>query len=775
MDSLGQQGVLNVVSPGALDRHDQQQAAQAAANTAATTPQQQDPSALAGFIRGRFEIFRNHRNTVSGWSERLLIALRTFNGQYDQSQLYEIRKFGGSEIYARVIAQKCRAASSLLRDVYLSQDRPYAVRPPANPDIPPQIIQSIQTLIQQESQQVAQTIGRQPSGSDMEQRKQALMESAGDAAKRKATQQARESEDRIEDMLREGGFYHALAEFLVDLPIFPFACVKGPVVKVIPTVTWPQGGGQPAVQMTPKLTWTRVSPFDIWFTPGVSDIENAEIIEKSRITRAELNDLLDLPGYNQDELRAVLDEYGRGGLYDAWDTTDAERAVLESKENPAWNRSAMITMFEYNGNVQGRTLQDYGLAVPDALRDYNVQCWVIGSHVIKCHLNPSPRQRHPYFITSYEKVPGTPVGNSLVDLLTDIQQAANATLRGLVNNLSISSGPQVVVNDDRLTPDETGEDLYPWKRWHVRNDPVGNNTQAPISFFMPTSNSDELMKTFKALVEIADDVSAIPKYIGGSSGGGGAGRTASGLAMLMGNASKILQSVSANVDREIIEPLMLQLADLIMLTDTTGLLSGEERISVMGVNVAIQRETVRQRQIEFLQATMNPTDMKIMGIKGRGIVLRSVSSTIGLSGEDVVPSEDKLEQMEQQEQKQRQGGSAVQQIEEAVSKGMGAAVQRITTELASGELAQTFQMPEGMSTHIGTPGTLPDQGQDQPGAPQPATNNPATSMNHPDHAAAVGQGTKTGGENTRPAAGGTRTNLMGSPAQGTPRLSPGPG
>jgi hypothetical protein len=46
-------------------------------------------------------------------------------------------------------------------------------------------------------------------------------------------------------MLNEGGYYHALAEFLVDLPIFPFACIKGPVVKVIPTVVWPPGGGQP--------------------------------------------------------------------------------------------------------------------------------------------------------------------------------------------------------------------------------------------------------------------------------------------------------------------------------------------------------------------------------------------------------------------------------------------------------------------------------------------------------------------------------------------------
>lgn len=763
-NGLGQAGVLNVVPPAQLEQ--QIQARQTAAAQAALPPDQ-DPVALAGFVRARFEIFRNHRNTAAGWSERLLASSRAFMGQYDQTQLEQIRKFGGSEIYARMIAQKCRAASSLLRDIYLSQDRPWGIRPPQNPDIPPAIVQSIAQLIQQEGQQVAQTLGRPPSGSDLEQRKQALMESAEDAAKKKAAKQARVSEDKLEDILREGGFYHALAEAIVDLPIFPFSVIKGPVVKVVPVVTWPPGGGQPSIQHKPRLTWNRVSPFDLWFTPGVADIENAEVIEKQRVTRAELNDLLDLPGYDTDEIRAVLDEYGRGGLYDGWDSTDAERAVLESRENPAWNRSAMITMFEYNGNVQGRMLQDYGLAVPDELRDYHVQIWCIGSHVIKCHLSPSPRQRHPYFITSFEKVPGTPVGNSLIDLLADLQQAANATLRALINNLSISSGPQVVVDTSRLVPGEDEDSLYPWKRWKVRNDPVGANSQPPVSFFMPTSNADTLIKVYQEFITIADDVSAIPKYVGGSAGGG-AGRTASGLAMLMGNASKILQTVSANIDRDQIEPALMQLQDLILLTDTSEILTGEEKISVLGVSVAIQRETIRQRQIEFLQATMNPTDMKIMGIRGRGVVLRSVSQTIGLNGEEVVPSEDQLERMQKIQEQEQSQGHMTEMVEKGVSQGVEQGVKRISTELVAGELANQLGMPEGKSTHIGTmPGQNTGDGNGGEVGSQGQGNG------NPQHDAAVGQGSR---QPNRAGAGAQQTHVFGAQAQGpNAKLSPGMG
>ena len=643
-DTIGQRGVLRVVSPAQLETALQKQDQDRAASQVAEGPVM---SNLAGYMRTQFEMMKQHRNdAMSGWSERLLIALRAFNGHYDATKLAEIRKFGGSEVYARIIAMKCRGASSLLRDVYLAPDRPWGLAPPQDPDVPPQIVESVQQLVQVEIAAMAQA-GIPPNPTIIRDRTLQLMEAARVAAKARAVQQSKVAEEKIDEILSQGGFYKALAEFLVDLPLFPFACIKGPTVRIVPTVVWENG--QATVAQQPKLFWNRVSPFDIWWTPGVSDIEDASVIERTRVTRADLNDLLDLPGYNHEEVRAVLDEYGRGGIADDWDTTDSERAVMESRENPQTNRSGMISCLEFHGNVQGRMLLEYGMSeqeIPDPMRDYFVQSWLIGTHVIKVQMAPSPRKRHSYFITSFEKVPGTPVGNGLPDILSDIQEVANASLRALVNNLSISSGPQVVVNDDRLAPDEDGEELYPWKRWHVQSDPMGNNSQVPISFFQPVSNSQELLGVYQQFNNLADELSAIPKYLSGQSAGG-AGRTASGLAMLMGNASKILQTVAANIDRDVLDPLLTQLFDMLMLTDQSGMLTGQEQVRVMGVNVAIQRETQRARQLEFLQITANPIDAQIVGPKGRAAILRSVSQTIGLDSASIVPTEDAINKMQE--------------------------------------------------------------------------------------------------------------------------------
>jgi hypothetical protein len=637
--------VLRVVGPGQLDAAIKARDEEVAAAEDAAVSDTADFTSLGGYIHSQFDVFKRHRNNASaGWGDRLLNALRVFNGQYDSTKLAEIQKFGGSQVYARIVAMKCRGAASLLRDVYLSPDRPWGLDAADDPTIPEEIMDAINTLVQSEIQSMSAS-GQSPDIDKIRDRTVQLVESARQAAKKKAEQRAIVGGDKLDEILKEGGFYKALAEFITDLPLFPFAVIKGPVVRILPQVTW--AGNQASIQQVPKLTWSRISPFDIWWTPGVSNIEDAAVIERTRLTRADLNDLLDLPGYNTEAIRSVLDLYGRGGINDQTDYTDTERAVQESRENPTLNESGLITCLEFTGNVQGRMLIEEGMdpkLVPDPLRDYFVQAWVIGRYVIKVQMAPSPRKRHPYYITSFEKVPGTVVGNGLPDILNDVQEAGNATLRALINNLSIASGPQVVVHDDLLSNDEDGEELYPWKRWHVNRDPMGTSSSIkPIDFFQPNSNAQELLTVYQQFVNMADELSAIPKYLQGSGATGGAGRTASGLAMLMGNANKILQTVAANIDGDVIDPLLSSLYDMVMLTDTSGLLTGEEKVRVMGVSVAVQRETQRVRQLEFLQVTNNPTDMQIIGPRGRAEVLRSVSQDIGLNGSKIVPSEDDLE------------------------------------------------------------------------------------------------------------------------------------
>ena len=624
-------------------------AAEVAASAAQVAANQNVTNSLVAFVDNEFGRMVRHRDGANGWSDRLVSAMRVFAGQYDSQKLMEIRKFGGSEIYARLIAAKCRGATSLLRDIYLNADKPWGLKATPDPTLPEDVASTIGQLVEAEVGNAVRG-GQQLDPNAIRDRITQLIAAAKRAAIKKARIEAGNAFKKLDDILVEGGFYEAMGHALIDIPLFPFCCIKGPTVRITPEVTWVQGKAQ--VVDKPKMFWDRVSPFDVWWTPGVSRIRDAAVIERSRLVRSDLNQLIGLPGYDSTAIMEVLRWYGQSGYVEGnASTSETPRAVMESREDPRMNQSGQIDMLEYHGYVQGQILLDQGMTtqqIPDPWKDYFVDVYKIGRYVIKVQLSPSLRKRPNYYMTSFEKVPGTVVGNALPDILADVGDAANSALRSLINNMAIASGPQVVINDDRTAENEDSDQLFPWKRWHVTTDPLGaNNGQMPVSFFMPASNAQELLTVYEKFTQIADELRAIPRYVTGSERTGGAGRTASGLAMLMGNSAKILQTVAANIDIDIVEPSVTDLYDMVMLTDQTGTLRGDESIDVLGVSVAMQRETQRQRQLEFLQITGNPIDMQIMGVRGRANVLRPVADGIGLDGEDIVPPDDEIAMMTQ--------------------------------------------------------------------------------------------------------------------------------
>src|SRR4029077_5086550 len=168
---------------------------------------------LVAFIDGQFEEMVRHRDGASGWTDRLTSAMRVFTGQYDSNKLAEIRRFGGSEIYARLIATKCRGATSLLRDVYLNTEKPWGLQATPDPTLPDDMFSAVQQLIQVEVGNMVR-LGEQPGPAEIRDRVTALMAAAKRAAIKKARAEAETAFNKLDDILVEGLFYEALAEML---------------------------------------------------------------------------------------------------------------------------------------------------------------------------------------------------------------------------------------------------------------------------------------------------------------------------------------------------------------------------------------------------------------------------------------------------------------------------------------------------------------------------------------------------------------------------------
>jgi hypothetical protein len=280
--------------------------------------------------------------------------------------------------------------------------------------------------------------------------------------------------------------------------------------------------------------------------------------------------------------------------------------------------------------------------VPDSAREYDANVWLVGNMVIKAVLNYDPLGEKPYAKASFIKCPGAFWGKGIPEIIEDLQGVCNAAARALVNNMGISSGPQVEVNLERIPPNEDITQLSPWKIWQVTNDPLGSSAPA-IRFTQPDSRASELVAVYEKFSRLADDHSGIPAYVYGDLDVKGAGRTSSGLSMLMGAAGKGIRQVVMHIDTSIIKPVVERQFVYNMRYDADESIKGDVEVVAKGaINLAV-KETVNIRRIEFLNATANPFDIEIVGKSGRAALLREVAKGLQMPVDEIVPSVEKVE------------------------------------------------------------------------------------------------------------------------------------
>jgi len=571
----------------------------------------------------------------------LLECLRQRNGEYDPKTLRQIRDQGGSEIYMMLSATKIRAAVSWIRDILMpAGDRPWGLSPTPIPELPPFAMSAIAQRIQQTMPQLPPDIGYEAY---IEGRAGKMRDEAMRSMRVVAKESAEKMETKIADQLAEGGWDEALSEFIEDFCTFPAAIMKAPVVQKKKSLKWgPQG--EPIVADEVGLNYSRVSPFDIYPSPDSSTINDGDLIERIRYSRRGLYNMIGLPGYNGDAIRAVLTDYGRGGLRD-WLWRDYERAQLEGKDK-FWMRQDQrsIDGLQYWGSAQGLWLLEWGIdpdQIDDPLAEYEIDAIKVGNHIIRAVINKDPLQRRPYHKASFQMTPGAFWGIALPKLMRDHQRMCNATARALANNLGIASGPIVEVEVDRLADGETVEQIYPWKIFQTKSDKTGRGREA-IRFYQPRSNAQELLRVYEEFEKRADDATSIPRYAHGNEKVSGAGSTASGLAMLMNNASKGIKMSISNIDNGVVKPTIEQTFTHNMLYDKDMSIKGDVKIIARGATALLAKEQTQMRRAEFLNMTNNEVDMSIMGVEGRLEVLRSAADLLDLESGTIVPSKEEF-------------------------------------------------------------------------------------------------------------------------------------
>lgn len=606
---------------------------------------------LQGLSRHVMDAWEEAREAKTIVLPRLQRAHRARLGEYDPEKLRTIEEFGGSTEYARVTANKIRIVESWLRDVYGGQtDRPWAVNPTPKPTIPASAEDQVRAVVSQQVAEAFAQTGQIPDPTIVRSKLSAEMSRFEEALTDEARKTAGRMEKKMDDQLKEAGFGGVLAQFLGDLATYPTAILKGPILRKRKVLSWEnsdiESSPEPSVTESIVPEFERVDPFRAYPSPGSVTPQDGFFIQHHTFSHKELYDLIDLPGYDGDAIRAVFHESEYGGGLDNWLGLHLGSEELESIPDSLQRKVFEYDVLEYNGPVLGKDLIGWGLddtevEDPDAMMEASV--WMVGQWVIKAQINYDPLGKRGFYSTSYEEIPGEFWGFGLADILDDVQGVVNAAIRSLNNNMAMASGPQVAVNIDRLPPDQDVTNLTPWHIWQVEDNQFGSSSSKPIEFFQPQSNINDLLIVIEKFYQFADDFSLVPRYMAGNEKVGGAGRTASGLSMLMDAANKGMKGVVSNVDTNVLTPMLTKLYNHNMIYDEDPTIKGDAQVVASGAVSLMRMESMMLRRNEFLQVTANPYDMEITGIEGRSEVLRSVASGLDLNTDKVVPPEEQLQ------------------------------------------------------------------------------------------------------------------------------------
>ncbi len=616
---------------------------------------------LASHVRKCWEAARDAKQPI----ERIMLkALRQRRGEYEADKLAQIRETGGSEIFMMVTETKCRGAESWLRDILLDEGMvPFDLKPTHVPEMPPDYEERLTASMGAKVVQIIQS-GMPLDPMVMEQMQEQIADDMKQALLAEATDRAERMKKRIQDQFAEGGMVENFSAFISDLATYPAAIIKGPVVRRKRQLEWVQdetGAYIPQTQDRILPTYQRVDPFRFYPEPGLTRLEEGYCIEHHRLSEADLSDLIGVPGYDDGAIKAVLAE----GASSEWLwSAEHTKAELENKYNIWRSDSNKYDALEFWGRVSGQDLIDFGLdaeEVPEVSRMYDACVWVVGKWVIKATLNYDPLGDKPYRMTSCVKRPGALWGVSIPELIEDVQAMCNAAARALANNMGIASGPQVEISVDRLAEGEKITQVYPWKVWQTVADPMGSG-QPAVRFNQPDDRSGPLLAVYQQFARMADEQSGIPAYVYGDGAVGGAGRTASGLSMLMGSAGKGIRQTVMHIDFDVIGPLVTAQYNWNMQYVDDATIKGDCEVIPRGAVTLANREQLNVRRVEFLQATANPLDAQIVGAKGRAAILREVAKGLAMPVDNIVPTDEQIDiQSSMQAAQQQQSAVMAQQ------------------------------------------------------------------------------------------------------------------
>lgn len=548
--------------------------------------------ALGSFLINEFDEVASRRRL---YEERWLQDHRQYKGVYEPDILSAMDP-NKSKVNFRVTKVKVDTTKARLMDLLFpaNGEKNWGISSTPEPEVHPRRIQEkAQELVEQ---------GVDPKDIDEDAILRDLSKESSEAMSKEMADQLVESPGRPS--------YRGECGSIVNQALkYGTGCLKGPLVerRVRNKYTVNEQTGQWELephQGEKHPFYEFVSIWSLYPDMSVADPRRARFVWQDHLMAPnELLNLANMPGFSVNTIRQYLIDNPNGDAEARQYETDLR--TLSGLETSAPDLDGKYRVYERWGYVKGHQLIMAGVEIPaeQAGDEFPACVWIIGNRVIKCVLSPIEGVEIPYHFYFFDKDESSFFGNGLPTVMRDCQAGINASVRMALDNAAIASGPQIGVNMRALHESCDPTDVHGWKVWLFKNNV---DVRTAFNVFDLPSHTNELMALTKMFSDFSDELTT-PRFMQGDNNGvKGAGKTASGLSMLMGAANINLKDLVKDFDDCITKPFITALYHWNMKFNKREDIKGDFDIIARGSSALIAKEIQAQRMTQAVALTDNP-------------------------------------------------------------------------------------------------------------------------------------------------------------------------
>jgi hypothetical protein len=580
--------------------------------------------------------------------ERWIKDLRQYRGEYDPEVLAKLHP-KRSKAFLSLTRTKTKTVSARETDLLFpaNGDKNWSINPSPIPELVPQIIEKI-------SLQYQEATGEAP---DEVMIRKFINE--------EAEKRARNMEQEMHDQLNALKYRWIIRQTIFDGNLYGTGILKGPLARTVRSKRWlpsPETGEWVTVQLE-KLTpyCENVSVWDVY--PDMSakyPEEMRGIFQRYVMGRHKVYELSLRDDFNGDAIKAYLRQNPMGDAElktfenDLRSLNDANMSETRMNKHESTgpaniSRKGKYELKEYWGFLDADKLREQGVNVPPEFEmEVAANIWLLGDIVIKANVSQVEGVHLPYHFYYYDKDDTSIWGEGIPSIMRDAQKLFNASVRAMLDNAAISAGPIIEANTDLLETNEDPKDLYPF-RVFLRDGQGADAAAQAIRVYSLPSYTNEFMSMINFFMSASDEVTAIPRYMyGDTQNVGGAGKTASGLSMLMGAANVTVKDQIKNFDDGVTLPFIKGLYFWNMEFNPKENIKGDYEVMAKGSTSLIAREVKAESLITFMNVTNNPTDLMYTH---RDNVLREYTKVLDLDDMGLIkdPNTVKIEEQQRAE------------------------------------------------------------------------------------------------------------------------------